>query len=796
MLCVGCAADQAGTSSEVREVGSAASESRVITSLDPQWRFALGDLKGAEAPAFDDSQWRKLDVPHDWSIEGPFDQNNPTRGAGAFLPGGVGWYRKTFDLPASNNGRRVFLEFDGIMANSDVWVNGQHVGHRPFGYVSLRYDVTKHAKFGGTNLVAVRADNSNQPASRWYTGAGIYRHARLVTTDAVHLVGDGTYVATPHVLPGQATVLVSAEAKNDSAKARQLSLHVELFGPDGKSVGTSESPAQSVAAGAMMPLSAQLWVENPRRWHVGRGILYRAAVSLREAGVTRDEESIPFGIRELRFEPELGFLINVENVKIKGVCLHHDGGAVGAAVPLGIWEWRLKQLQSLGVNAIRTAHNPPDPQFLDLCDRMGLMVMDEMFDCWTVGKNRYDYHQYFNEWSKQDLRDTVRRDRNHPSVIIYSAGNEIHDTPRAELAKGILKGLVDEFHEHDPYRLVTQALFRPNVSHDYHNGLADLLDVVGQNYRERELQDAATQKPTRRILGTENQHNRQVWLALRDDPRMAGQFLWSGIDYLGESRNWPGNTSGSGLLDRTGALKMQAFERRSWWSAQPMVHAIRRVAPAPPPTTDPGYEAPATPAPTQRRQGPSAFSDWTPTNLETHDEMVEVYSNCPSVELFLNDRSLGALSLPADASARSWKVSFAPGVLRAVGSKDGTEQARYEMRTAGTATGIRLKPNQPAIGTTWDDVAIIEAEIIDENGVKLPRANHPVYFEIDGPGQIIAVDNADNRSSQSFGGNLRPAHQGRCVAIIRATADGGTITIRALAAGLKVGETTVQITGK
>ena len=297
------------------------------------------------------------------------------------------------------------------------------------------------------------------------------------------------------------------------------------------------------------------------------------------AGSVVDEDAVPFGIREFRFDAATGFWLNGRNFKIKGVCLHHDGGAFGAAVPLRVWERRLEILKRLGVNAIRTAHNPPAPEFLDLTDRMGFLVMDEMFDSWTVAKNPYDYHRYFNEWSRIDTRDIVRRDRNHPSIIVYSAGNEIRDTPKAELAKTILRGLVDVFHENDPTRPVSQGLFRPNVSRDYDNGLADILDVVGQNYRENEILAAHRQKPTRKILGTENTHDRNAWLALRDNAPYAGQFLWSGIDYLGEARAWPGIGFPFGLLDRTGTPRPRAFERQSWWSDEPMVHITRRVAP-------------------------------------------------------------------------------------------------------------------------------------------------------------------------------------------------------------------------
>jgi len=371
----------------------------------------------------------------------------------------------------------------------------------------------------------VRADNSGQPASRWYAGAGIYRHVRLLVTEPVHLDQWATFVTTPQVAAGEATVRIQTSVVNQSDAARTVTLEVAILGADGKTVKIAETALQAVAAGKSADFEQEIAVQSPDIWNLDHPALYRAVASVRAGKTTLDDEVVAFGIRKFHFDAATGFWLNGRNFKLKGVCLHHDGGAVGAAVPLRVWERRLEQLKRLGVNAIRTAHNPPAPEFLDLCDRMGFLVMDEMFDCWTVAKNPYDYHLYFRDWSLTDTRDTVLRDRNHPSIVVYSAGNEIRDTPNAELAIGILKGLVDAFHKTDPTRPVSQALFRPNASHDYEDGLADLLDVIGQNYRENEILAAHAAKPTRRILGTENQHGREVWLALRDNPPYAGQFL-------------------------------------------------------------------------------------------------------------------------------------------------------------------------------------------------------------------------------------------------------------------------------
>ena len=402
----------------------------------------------------------------------------------------------------------------------------------------------------------------------------------------------------------------------------------------------------------------------------------------------------------------------------------------------------------------------------------------------TVGKqglNRRplaDYHLYFDEWSHTDERDTIRRDRNHPSIILYSVGNEIHDTPQQEKAKKILAGLVAVAHETDPTRPVTQALFRPNASHDYDDGLADILDVVGQNYRENEILAAHAQKPSRKIIGTENRQDRATWTALRDNPPYAGQFLWSGIDYLGESFRWPSVGHNSGLLDRTGAPRATAYERQSWWSDQPMVHIVRRVAPTDVMPTDPGYAA-------DERYTQVLFTDWTPKNLNPHRENVEVYSNCKQVELFLNGKSLGVQEIHADASPRIWNAAFTPGTLKAVGRNDGKTAATDELTTAGEPAKIILTTNLKKIANDWDAVAFVRAEIMDGQGALVPGATNLVSFQVSGPGVIAAVDNADNGSHDPFQASERQAFHGQCIAFVKADVASGSIKITASSPGLK-----------
>jgi len=776
---------------------------RDTESFDAHWLFLKADAPGADQKSFDDSTWRQLDLPHDWSIEGPFAGTNQTGGAGAFLPSGIGWYRKHFSLPKDLPNRNVLIEFDGVMQNSDVWVNGFHLGHRPFGYVSFSYDLTGHLNFGGDNVIAVRCDTSEQPASRWYSGAGIYRHVRLVQNTHAFIPPDGVFVSTPVAEKTQALVHVQAGVTNKNSTPLTVFLNIFLLDPKGKITASAQTPMQAIPESGLGRFDQDLYVPNPQLWDLDHPTLYQVKVEVCgppagldssatattsgpiKWGALYDEDWATFGIRDAHFEAATGFWLNGKNFKLHGVCLHHDGGAFGAAVPLSIWEDRLKTLKTLGINAIRTAHNPPAPEFLDLCDRMGFLVMDEMFDCWTVGKNPFDYHLYFDEWSQIDERDSIQRDRNHPGVILYSVGNEIHDTPQEEKAKHILSGLVETAHAADPTRPVTQALFRPNVSHDYDNGLADLLDVVGTNYRDNELLAAQRAKPGRKIIGTEQRHDRQTWLWLRDNPSHSGQFLWTGVDYLGESRRWPVINHSSGLLDRTGEIKPMAFERLSWWGIAPMVRIIRRTAPNDRMPTDPGYGG-------EELHTQVQFADWTPRNPAPHDETVEAYSNCEEVELFLNSRSLGTKKINADASPRTWKVSYAPGTLTAVARNDGKVVAIDDLRTAGKPVKITLSSETEKLPRGFDNVAVVRATITDANDIIVPRADDLVSFKVSGPGIIAAVDSSDTVSHEPFQAGNRHAFQGECVAFVKATAASGKITVTATAAGLKAGYITLR----
>ena len=382
--------------------------------FDNDWRFFKGDPGGAEQPEFNDAGWQAVRLPHDWSIAGPFDEENPAGGAGGFLPSGVGWYRKEFTLPKEDAGHRVWIEFDGVMANSDVWINGCLLGHRPSGYVAFAYDMTSHLRFDGRrNEVAVRADTSKQPASRWYAGAGIYRHVRLLKLNPAHLDPWGTFITTPEVTPERTVVRAQFTIVNQSETSCSAAVDLAISDASGRVIQTVKSSPESAPPGSS-ELTVEAVMDKPSRWDIDNPALYQALLTLRDGDTIIDTQTTPFGIREFHFDPETGFWLNGRNFKLKGVCLHADGSCFGAAVPPGVWERRLRALRELGVNAIRTAHNPPASEFLDSCDRRGMLVMDEFFDCWTVGKNKFDYHLYFTNWSQTDARDTIRREPQPP----------------------------------------------------------------------------------------------------------------------------------------------------------------------------------------------------------------------------------------------------------------------------------------------------------------------------------------------------------------------------------------------
>ncbi len=746
-----------------------------IEPFDSNWMFIHQDIQRAEKSNFDDSSWRKLDVPHDWSIEGPYDETNPTGRGGGYLPSGIGWYRKSFTLPSEASSKKIFLEFDGIMANSDVWINGFLLGHRPYGYSSFEYELTSHLKTGknNPNIIAVRVDDSQQPASRFYTGAGIYRHVRLIETNPVHFDHWGIYVSDSQVNDKKATLAVQSSILNQSTKSENVILVTTLINPTGKTIKSSELK-KTIAAGEKVTVNEKIEVLNPDLWSTDQPQLYRLISKISKANQIIDEQVTTVGIRDSKFDAATGYWLNGKNIKIKGVCLHSDGGAVGSAVPLAIWEYRFKLLKEVGVNAIRTAHNPVAPEFLDLCDRMGFLVLDENFDTWNAAKQGAEkgYNLYFSKWWEKDTRDMVLRDRNHPSIIMYSVGNEIRDNLNDSAGFQKYRNQQNLIHSLDPARPVTMALFRPNSSKVYTNGFADMMDVVGQNYREQELVAAHIAHPNWKVIGTENSHTLPEWLILRDKPFMAGQFLWTGFDYLGEAQ-WPNISYDKGLFDRTGGWKPIGLQRQSWWSTKPVVHIVRK----------------------EDNDGVGDWvANWSPVDQGTYDQaLIQVYSNCDEVELFLNNKSLGIKTKPANDAPRELNTSFEKGTLKAVGKINGQIAATEEFKTAGEPNHIQLTASKNKLSNSSDDVVIIKATVVDDQGITCPNIDKIITFNTSENGKVIAVDNGNALSHETYQDNKRHTYNGSCIAIIRAKSNSGQITVTAGSPELKSGSVMIDI---
>lgn len=786
-----------------------ASGQRQRYSMDPGWRFTAADPVGAESPGFEDGAWRILDLPHDWSIEGVPDEQAPGGGRIGYFPTGVGWYRKHFRLPASAPGRRVWLEFDGVYMNSDVWVNGHHAGKRPYGYVSFRYDVTPYL-VSGQNVVAVRVDNSAQPNSRWYTGSGIYRHVWLTAVDELHVAHWGTYVTTPAADSASATVRVRTRVENDAARRRAAVLRTLVLDGTGREVARADTSIE-VPEGETVEVEQRLAVAAPRLWSVETPALYTLQAEVLDGTRVVDDQATPFGFRSIEYDSDRGFLLNGAPVKMRGVNLHHDGGAVGAAVPERVWERRLEVLKAMGVNAIRTSHNPPAPEFLDLADRMGFLVMAEAFDEWTVAKVPEGYHQYFAEWSERDLTDFIRRDRNHPSIVLWSLGNEIGEQTTAD-GERVLRRLIDSARRADPTRPLTTG--NDQIAADpvpATPAFLNALDVVGYNYvdrwherRELYAEQDRHDHPEWKMIGTESVAARTAFggrLSLGDDSTVArpnytagtiraealwkwittheyyaGDFMWTGIDYLGETF-WPGKGAAAGAIDITGFPKDAYYLYQSLWTTAPVLQLL-------PHWNWPGREGQVIP--------------------------VIAFTNCDRVELFLNGRSLGEkrLEFPRQGTSGAWNryertpvnpttldlhltwdVPYAPGVLRAIGTRNGETACEAEVRTAGAPAALRLRADRDTIAADPRDVAHVTFEIVDDGGTVVPTADAELRFTVEG-GSILALDNGDLRDHSPYRSDRKRAFKGKGLVILRA-GQPGTLRVTARAEGLP--EATLRI---
>jgi len=783
---------------------------RTIIDFDKNWKFYLGDTAIAKEPGFNDGQWRTLTLPHDWSIEGDFSETNPgTTNEGA-LPTGIGWYRKTFTLPAEAKGKNISVEFDGVYRYSEVWINGHYLGKRPNGYVSFSYDCTPYCNYGSEkNVIAVKVDNSAQPNSRWYSGSGIYRNVRLVLTNKIAIDHWGTFITTPEVNKKDAKVNIRVVVNNSTpGKAGFGIAFTDIYDASDKLVYADKPSAENTIrlSDGKMNINYTVRVAAPKLWSVDRPYLYKAVTRIVVDGETVDKYTTLFGIRYFAFDIQKGFSLNGEPTKILGVCMHHDLGALGAAVNVAALQRQLQLLKDMGCNAIRTSHNPPAPELLDLCDKMGFIVMDEAFDMWRKKKNKYDYSLDFEQWREQDLQDQIKRDRNHPCILIWSIGNEIReqfDSTGITIARQ-LAGIVKQL---DSTRPITSALTETDTAKNfiYRSGA---LDLIGLNYNQQVYPDFLKRYPGKKFIGSETMSaletrghydmpsdsirrwplkgqkfvpdgnpdytvsaydnvsaywgstHEETWKIVKQYDFLSGLFIWTGFDYLGEPTPypWPARSSYFGIIDLAGFPKDVYYMYQSEWTDQPVLHV---------------------------------FPHWNwPTG-----KVVDVwayYNNADEVELFLNDKSLGVRKKqPGDVHVQ-WRVTYEPGTLKAVSRKKGKTILTKTINTAGQPARLELTSDKKILHADGKDIAFVTVKILDVNGNIVPDADNKLTFEINGEGIIAGSDNGYQADLESFKGPSHKAYNGLCLIMVQATEKTGAIHLTVKAPGLSSGNIQLQ----
>ncbi len=817
---------------------------RLELAADSGWKFMLGDPSGAAAPSFADSAWRTVNLPHDWSIESRPEKDSPTGAGEGFFPAGVGWYRKTFSTAGSWQGKRVSVEFDGVYRDATVYLNGHKLGTHPYGYTSFTFDLTPDLNFTGPNVLAVRVDNSAQPNSRWYSGSGIYRHVRVVVVDPTHVAHWGVFVTTPKVSSESATVSIQTKVENESSRSTVVTLETTVYDRAGHEAGKAES-VLTVAAGKGTEAAQTIAVASPALWSTASPTLYRAVCQLRKDGKVIDRVETPFGIRSLSWSAETGLLLNGRAVKLVGGSVHHDNGPLGAAAFDRAEERKVELLKAAGYNAVRTAHNPPSPAFLNACDRLGLLVLDEPFDTWKAHKVKFDYGQDFDEWWKRDISSMVLRDRNHPSIIIWGIGNEI---PELEVDRGpvIGKQLADQVRSLDTTRPLTLA-FPGTTTSPNAAAVFSQLDITGYNYNliPTYASDHA-RFPERMMLTTESYPAKvfPLWQISQDNPYVLGDLTWTAMDYLGESgigawsygtpaqakiadqimgatvnsstidkmflgmangvdvmaemakgasdpatkaamaimfHGYPWHAAACGDMDLTGYRKPQSYYRDIVWNGGDRVYATVRL---PEPEGQKIIAVGWATYPT--------LSTWNWPGQEGKDLQVEVYSGTERVRLFLNDKLIGEKPTGREQEFKAtFSVPYISGTLKAVGIRGGRVVAESVLTTAGKATGLRVTPDRTVVQADGQDLSFVTVEAVDADGRPEAHADQEVQFSLTGPGVIVAVGNGDGQDDASSQGDKRKLFQGRALVVIRTTQQSGPITVTAKTTGLSDGLATI-----
>lgn len=791
-----------------REDGTDNARARIL--FDADWRFYRGEVEGGERIQYDDSSWRLLNLPHDWSIEDLPDTNSPTdpEALGAiatgYTVGGTGWYRKEFTISSELRNKRFHIQFDGVYMNADVWLNGQHLGNHPYGYTSFWYDITDKMLFDKENVLAVEVKNKGRN-SRWYSGSGIYRHVWLAVMEPVHVAHWGTYVTTPEVRESYAKVRVNTRVVNETEQSRQVTLKTHILNAKGKETAGTETN-QTLQPDSFFEFSQILQIDSPELWSIESPILYAAVSQIYENTSSEpnllDSVETSFGIRTFSFDVDKGFVLNGKPILLKGGCMHHDNGPLGAAAYDRAEERRVELMKVSGFNAIRCAHNPPSPAFLDACDRLGVLVIDEAFDMWKEQKNPQDYHLYFDQWWKKDIESMVYRDRNHPSIIMWSTGNEIPERAKPEGVK-TSKTLADYIRKLDPARPITSAVNGLTPDKDPYFAT---LDVSGYNYafggdhgRKSVYEEDHDRLPDRIMYGAESYPLESFgsWMNVIDYPYVIGDFVWTGFDYLGEaSIGWMGYLQSSsfypwlhaycGDIDICGFKRPQSYYRDVLWKNGRKVSIFVRPPQPSFDKTNPDKKD------WSKWEWQDVVANWNWSGHEDEPLEVEVYSACETAELLLNGKSLGKKETTRNTKwIAKWQVPYQPGVLKAIGFNGSKEEASWELITADKPSQIRLSADRSKILANDQDLSYITVEILDAHGVRHPNADNLVQFEIDGPGSIIAIGSSNPMGTESFRRPQRKAYQGRCLVIVKAESETGSIRLKASSDGLQPAQVTI-----
>ncbi|MEK3792114.1 glycoside hydrolase family 2 TIM barrel-domain containing protein [Paenibacillus sp. FSL R7-0204] len=782
-------------------------ESRSKLGLNAEWCFHRGDVPEAWYKGYDDKDWREVTLPHDWAIEADFSRDYSS-GSG-YLPGGTGWYRKHIVLPDRLEGKRAYLTFEGVYNHSQVWVNSYYLGKRPYGYSTFTYEVTDLLAYdGAVNTIAVKVNHAETADSRWYTGSGIYRDVYLTFTHDIHVAEYGVFASTAEIGREWAELQVETRMLNETGESAEICVRHTLLDEEGIDSGTSVELLP--AAGGTEFSQQAIQVKGPKLWSPEAPNMYTLLTEIVWKGVTVDEVRTPVGLRSIHFDPAEGFKLNGEALKIKGVCVHHDAGCLGAAVPGDVWGRRLRYLNDMGCNAIRMSHNPPAPVLLDLCDQMGFMVMDEAFDEWEGVKNKWStghnvyppkhfgYYEDFPDWGIADIQEMVLRDRNHPSIIMWSIGNEVDypndpychpsfqtmtgnndankpeaervydpNKPNAERLTVIAGKLVEAVKACDKTRPVTAALAYPELANLI--GYSDVLDVVGYNYRESLYEKDRSSYPNRVLYGSENSPGLQEWLAVRDNPDICAQFIWTGIDYLGEAHGWPVRASQAGFMDLAGFPKPSYYYRQSLWSDTPMAYlTVRRAG-------EPGISD------TGGRSGGGPSWNWEPGERL----IVDGYTNLAAAELYLNGKLLGGGRPDENGELLlSWEVNFEPGTLSLEGKDEQGRTVKRELQTAATPEQLKLTADTLQLRANLRGIVHVELEIVDSAGTGVYDAEVPVTVTVEGAGELLGLENGNVQDLEPYSSHTRNTRHGKLLAYIRAGAVHGTIKVTADTPGL------------